>query len=185
MANNPIATGMTGRYATALFELAVESNELDAVEKDVLAFRDLLADSEDLNRLIRSPVFSAKEQAGALSTILQKTGFNKLTTNFLELIARNRRLFAVGGMIDDFLAILADHRGEVAAEVTSAMALTDEQMKSLKETLRISTGQDVRVDTSVDPSLLGGLIVKVGSRMIDSSLRTKLNNLKIAMKEVG
>ena len=106
---------MTGRYATALFELAVESNELDAVEKDVLAFRDLLADSEDLNRLIRSPVFSAKEQAGALSAILQKTGFNKLTTNFLELIARNRRLFAVGGMIDDFLAILADHRGEVAA----------------------------------------------------------------------
>lgn len=185
MATNPIVTGMTGRYATALFELCVENGQFEKIESDLKSFGELLTQSEDLRRLVRSPVFSAGDQKNALSAILKKTDFDPLTCNFLELVARNRRLFAIRGMIEDFAALLADHRGEVTADVLSANELTESQLSSLKEALKSAIGQDVLIKTSVDASVLGGLVVKVGSRMIDGSLRTKLNNLKIAMKEVG
>ena len=142
-------------------------------------------DSQDLRRLVRSPVISADDQAKALTAILAKAGISGLTANFLRLIARNRRLFAAADMLKNFRALLARERGEVTAEVASAHALTPAQMQQLSDMLRTSIGKNVQIDTRVDPGLLGGLIVKVGSKMIDNSLRTKLSNLKVAMKGIG
>jgi len=176
---------MAGRYATALFELALESKKLKGVEKDLIAFRAMLDSSDDLVRLVRSPVFSAADQQNALAAILKKAGIKGLTENFFNLVARNRRLFAIRDIIGGFEALLAHHRGEVTAEVASASKLSPAQTKALKTTLKAAIGQDIQISTQVDPALLGGLVVKVGSRMIDTSLQTKLNNLKFAMKEVG
>ena len=145
----------------------------------------MLDESADLRRLVRSPVISADDQAKALKAVLVKAGSAPLTLNFLLLIARNRRLFALRDMMKSYVALLARERGEVAADVVSAHALTEAQLTQLKDVLRINIGKDVQVDTRVDPALLGGLVVKVGSKMIDSSLRTKLNNLKVAMKGIG
>ncbi len=183
--NDSLTTGMTGRYASALFELAKEANSLDQVASDLNGFAGMLDESTDLQRLVRSPVFSAEDQSKAVSAVLAKAGMSQLTSNFFKLVAQNRRLFAVDGMIGAFRALLAQHRGEVSADVTSAVALDDAQLNDLKATLNETMGQDVQINTTVDPSILGGLIVKVGSRMVDSSLKTKLNNLKVAMKEVG
>ena len=180
-----IQSGMPGRYATALFELAHEAGALDAVAGDVEAFRAMLDESDELRRMVRSPVFTANEQERALDAVMNKAGISGLVANFLKLLARNRRLFAVADVLKAFRALLARHRGEVTADVTSAKPLSDDQMQALKQSLRASIGKDVQVNTAVDPSLLGGLIVKVGSRMIDSSIRTKLNALGVAMKEVG
>jgi F-type H+-transporting ATPase subunit delta len=176
---------VAGRYAAALFELAKDQRQLPQVETDVKAFQGLLDSSEDLRRLVRSPVISAEAQVRALSAMLNKAGSTGLLANFLKLIARNRRLFAVADMLKSFRALLARERGEVTADVTSAHPLTPEQMNALGDTLKTSIGKNVQVNTRVDPNLLGGLIVKVGSRMIDSSLRTKLDNLKIAMKGIS
>lgn len=176
---------MAGRYAAALFDLAKEQQQLDAVASDFKQLSALLAESSDLRRLVSSPVISADDQARAIGAILDKGQANALTSNFLRLIARNRRLFALRDMITAYRALLARERGEVAADVASAHPLSDEQMTQLKDTLRISLGKDVQINTRVEPSLLGGLVVKVGSKMIDSSLRTKLNNLKVAMKGIG
>jgi F-type H+-transporting ATPase subunit delta len=177
--------GMAGRYASALFELASDERLLPQVEQDLNKFASLVSLSDDLKRLIRSPVFSSDEQEAALAALLQRAEIGGLTANFLKLVARNRRLFAVMQMIDTFRAMAARARGEVRADVTSAFPLKEDQIAALKDALRISVGKDVALNTQVDPSLLGGLVVKVGSRMIDSSLRTKLNSLKIRMKEVG
>lgn len=182
---DPIIAGMAGRYALALFELALEAKKLKNVEADLKGFAGLLDGSADLERLVRSPVFSAEEQARSIAAIAKGAKMSPLTTNFLQLIARNRRLFAVRDMIRAFNALTARHRGEVTAEVTSANKLSAEQTKSLKAALKSAVGQDVQITAHVDPALLGGLVVKVGSRMIDTSLKTKLNNLQIAMKEVG
>ncbi|GAB4233664.1 MAG: F0F1 ATP synthase subunit delta [Methyloligellaceae bacterium] len=182
---DPIIAGMAGRYATALFELAQESGKVKQVEKDLETFGAMLAQSDDLQRLVRSPVFSAEEQQRALAAILAKAGIKGLTANFLALVARNRRLFAVSDMLRAFRALLARHRGEVTAEVVSATKLSAAQVKALKAELKAAIGQNIQMTTQVDPALLGGLVVKIGSRMIDTSLRTKLNNLKFAMKEVG
>lgn len=176
---------MTGRYAVALFELALEANKLKEVEKDLTGFASMLDASEDMTRLVRSPVISAAQQQAALMAILQKAGITGITANFLNLVARNRRLFAVRDMIRAFGALCARHRGEITAQVTSASKLNAAQTRALKASLKSSFGKDVQIDAHVDESLLGGLIVKVGSRMIDTSLRTRLNNLKFAMKEVG
>jgi F-type H+-transporting ATPase subunit delta len=176
---------MAGRYAAALFDLAKEERQLPQVEADLTAFQSLLDESADLRRLVRSPVISAEDQAKALDALLAKAGVSPLTANFFKLIARNRRLFAVGDMMRDFRALLARERGEVGADVTSAHPLTPAQLTALKDALRVQIGKDVQVNTRVDPGLLGGLIVKVGSKMIDSSLRTKLNNLKVAMKGIA
>jgi F-type H+-transporting ATPase subunit delta len=183
--DEPIMASVAGRYASALFELAEEQRQLSAVETHLDAFQQLLDASEDLRRLIRSPVFSSEEQLAAISAVLERVGIDGLAANFLKLAARNRRLFAVPDMIKAFRAMCARARGEVEAEVTSAFPLKDEQMRLLKESLRGKVGKDVKVRAKVDPALLGGLIVKIGSRMIDSSLRTKLNSLKTRMKEVG
>jgi F-type H+-transporting ATPase subunit delta len=180
-----IAEGMPGRYATALFELAREGKSLDAVADALARFQSMLDASADLVRLVRSPVFTADEQMRAVTAVLDKAEIGGLAANFIKLVAKNRRLFAVADMISAYRGLLAAHRGEVTAEVASAHALTAAQVKSLKASLKKAVGSDVQLDASVDATLLGGLVVKVGSRMIDNSLRTKLNNLKIAMKEVG
>ena len=174
-----------GRYALALFELAQEQSQLQPVENDLIQLQGMLDESADLRRMVRSPVFSADEQDGALTALLGKAGVSPLTMNFVKLITRNRRLFAVPEMVKAFRSLAARSRGEIEADVTSANELNDGQLQTLKETLKASLGQDVQINSKVDPSLLGGLIVKVGSRMIDSSLRTKLSTLKLRMKEVG
>jgi len=174
--------GMAGRYASALFEVAREQNVLAEVERDLEAFAAMLGGSEDLRRLVRSPVIGAPDQEKALSALIARTGIAALTGNFLLFIARNRRLFAVADMIADFRALLARERGEISAEVTTAHVLRSEQMTLLKETLHAALGKSVSISARVDANLLGGMVVKVGSKMIDSSLRTKLNNLKVAMK---
>lgn len=176
---------MPGRYASALFELANESGKLESVENDLIAVQGLLDGSSDFQRLVKSPVFSAEDQTRALSAILEKLGVGDLTNNFFKLIAANRRLFAAPDMIKAFRALTADARGEVTAEVTSAKALDDEQTAALKEALKASIGKDVQLDQHVDPSLLGGLIVKIGSRMIDTSLRSKLAGLRLKLQGAG
>jgi F-type H+-transporting ATPase subunit delta len=174
--------GMAGRYAAALFELAKDQKQLETVEADVKSFQAMLASSEDLRRLVRSPVITTESQLAALTALLGKAGISGLTSNILKLITRNRRLFAVDDILRCFRALVSRERGEVTADVETAHALTPAQMQVLSDTLKASIGRNVQINTRVDPNLLGGLIVKVGSRMIDSSLRTKLDNLKGAMK---
>lgn len=183
--DNSINEGVAGRYASALFDLARDQGTLDTVASDLKSVKAMLESSADFQRLVRSPVFSAADQARALAALLAKAGVSGLTTNFLGLVAKNRRLFATGDMLKAFGALMARHKGEVEADVTSANPLTESQMAALKTALKASTGKDVQINARVDASILGGLIVKVGSRMVDSSLRTKLNGLKTVMKEVG
>lgn len=182
--SSPIS-GIAERYAGSLFELALQSNAVAAVEADLDSFDRMLAASPELTRLIVSPVFSAEDQLQAVSAIADKAAIKGLTGNFLRVVAKNRRLFAVPAMIKAFRAIAAEQRGEVAAEVTSAHPLTAAQETELKAALKGVAGKDVAISVTVDPSLLGGLVVKVGSRQIDTSLKTKLNSLKLALKEVG
>ncbi|WP_217574017.1 F0F1 ATP synthase subunit delta [Mesorhizobium sp. GbtcB19] len=182
--SSPISA-VAERYAGSLFELALQDNSVAKVEADLASFEAMLNDSGDLSRLINSPVFSSEDQAKAIAAIADKAGITGLVGNFLRVVARNRRLFAVPGMIKAFRRIAADHRGEASAEVTSAHALTAAQQTELKATLKSIAGKDVAIAMTVDPSLLGGLIVKMGSRQIDTSLKTKLNSLKLALKEVG
>jgi F-type H+-transporting ATPase subunit delta len=180
-----VVSGVAQRYATALFELALESDQLDPVAADLDRFDALMQGSPDFVRLVRSPVFTSDEQVKAVSAVLDHAGIGGLVSNFVKLAARNRRLFAVPDMIRGYRALLAAHRGESTADVISAAKLSASQLSDLKAALAKVTGKDVRIDATVDPTLIGGLIVKVGSRMIDTSLKTKLNALKIALKEVG
>ncbi len=181
----PIISGMAGRYANALFELALEQKNIDAVKNDLERFDALVASSPDLTRLVRSPVFTAEEQFTALSAVLDKAEIKGLAAKFLKLVASNRRLFAVRDMVRAFRALVARHKGEVAAEVTVAEELKDQHLDALKTALKGVTGKDVDLNVKVDPTIIGGLIVKLGSRMVDTSLRTKLNSIKHAMKEVS
>jgi F-type H+-transporting ATPase subunit delta len=177
---------MAGRYATALFELALESNGVDAVKADLDRFDALIAESEDLWRLVRSPVFAADAQGNALVAVLDKTGIGGLTAQFLEAVTANRRLFAVRDMIRAYRALVARHKGEITAQVTVAEALSDAHRAAIADALKSVTGKEnVGLDVKVDPAIIGGLVVKLGSRMVDGSLRTKLNSIKHAMKEVG
>ena len=180
--DDPMMASMAGRYAAALFELAKDQKQLDQVAGDLDSFGRMLDGSDELRRLVRSPVISAEDQGRALGALLDKAQIGGLTANFFRLIARKRRLFAAVDMIKGFRALLARERGEVSADVTSAHPLTSEQLTLLSDSLKAQVGKNVKIATRVDPNLLGGLIVKVGSRMIDSSLRTKLDNLKVAMK---
>ena len=180
-----IVSGMAGRYATALFELALEGNALDAVAADLRQFDAMVAESADLRRLVRSPVFTADEQFKALAALLDKAGITGVAANFLKVVASNRRLFAAPDMIRGFRKLVARHKGEVAAEVTIAETPSAAHLAAIKAALKAVTRKDVQVEVKVDPTIIGGLIVKVGSRMVDSSLRTKLNSLKVAMKEVS
>lgn len=176
-------SGMAGRYATALFELALEEKQLDKVKADLDAFDKLVSEYAELDRLVRSPVFSSEEQTKALGAVLDKAGIGGMSSNFLKVIASNRRLFAVRDIVKTFRKMVATHKGEVSAEVTVAEPLKDEHLNSLKTALKGITGKDVDLNVKVEPSIIGGLIVKLGSRMVDSSLRTKLNSIKFAMKE--
>ena len=176
---------MAGRYATALFELARETNAIDAVKADLDRFDALIAESPDLLRLVRSPVFSADEQLAALAAVLRRAGIGGLAEKFLKLVTANRRLFAVRDMIRGFRDLVAEHRGEATAEVTVAEPLKDAHVAALKDALKAVSGKDVALAVKVDPAILGGLIVKLGSRMVDTSLRTKLNAIRHAMKEAG
>jgi F-type H+-transporting ATPase subunit delta len=178
-----IVSGMAGRYATALFELALEEKALDKVKADLDAFDTLVADNSDLERMVRSPVFGADEQLKALSAILDKAGIKGIAANFLRVVTTNRRLFAARDIIRGFRALVAKHKGEVSADVTVAEKLSDKNLAALKGALNQVTGKDVDLNVKVDPAIIGGLVVKLGSRMIDSSLRTKLNSIKYAMKE--
>jgi F-type H+-transporting ATPase subunit delta len=173
------------RYAGSLHELAAAAGVAADVERDLGNFQSLLDSNPDLLRLVRSPVFSAEEQSKAISAVLDKAGISGLTGNFLRVVAKNRRLFAVPAMIAAFRRIAAEARGETAADVTSAHTLTTEQETELKAALKAVAGKDVAIAVKVDPSLLGGLVVKMGSRQIDTSLKTKLASLKLALKEVG
>ncbi|MEJ0011097.1 MAG: F0F1 ATP synthase subunit delta [Bauldia sp.] len=178
-------SGVAQRYANALFELAVDEKALPAIEADLDRFAALIEESPDLKRLVRSPVFSASEQLRAIDAILSRDQIGGMVANLIKVAAGNRRLFVVPEIITGFKQLAARQRGEVAAEVTSAEPLSDTHVAELKAALKASLGKDITLATHVDPSLIGGLIVKVGSRMIDGSLRTKLNSLKLAMKEVG
>jgi len=180
-----IVSGMAGRYATALFDLARDERAVDAVMADLARFDALLAESADLRRLVRSPVFTAEEQGKALAAVLDKTGIGGLAANFLMVVATNRRLFAVPDMIRNYRKLLAHYKGEVTADVTLAEAPKEAHLTAIKDALRAVAKKDVQVEVKVDPSIIGGLIVKVGSRMVDSSLRAKLNSLRHAMKEVS
>jgi F-type H+-transporting ATPase subunit delta len=181
---DPIITGMAGRYATALFELARDNKALDAVKNDLDQFDALVGENADLARLVRSPVFGIDEQLKALAAILDKAGIKGLAANFLRVITTNRRLFAVRDMIRAYRALVARHKGEVTAQVTVAEKLSNEHLDALKTALKTVTGgKDIDLDIKIDPTIIGGLIAKVGSRMVDSSLRTKLNSIKVAMKE--
>ncbi|HEY2242919.1 MAG: F0F1 ATP synthase subunit delta [Xanthobacteraceae bacterium] len=182
-AETPVLSGMAGRYATALFELALETNAIEPVKTELDRFDALVADSADLTRLVRSPVFSTEEQLQALSAVLDRMGIRGIAANFLKLAATNRRLFAVRDMIKAFRALVARHKGEATAEVTVAEPLKDQHVEALRAALKSVSGKDVDLDVKVDPAVLGGLVIKLGSRMVDSSLRTKLNAIKHAMKE--
>lgn len=179
--DEPIMASVAGRYASALFDLAKDEKKIAEVEKDLTTFQALFNESDDLARLVRSPVIASDDQGRALDAVLAKAGVSGLTSNFFKLIAKNRRLFAAIDMARAFKALASRDRGEVSAEVSSAHALSDEQVAELKATLKASVGKDVTLSTIVDPSLFGGLIVKIGSRMIDSSLKTRLANMKAAM----
>jgi F-type H+-transporting ATPase subunit delta len=179
------AGGLAARYAAALFELADTHKAIDRVAGDLADLKAMIGGSEPLRSLIRSPILSRDEQGRAMGALLQQAGTSDLVRKFVGLVARNRRLFALPRMIEEFLAELARRRGEMRAEVTAAKPLSEQQQAALAEAIRRSVGGKVAVDVKVDPALIGGLVVKVGSRMVDSSLRTKLQRLQLAMKGVG
>ena len=176
--------GLADRYATALFELALERDAVEQIERDLEAIRALVDGSDDLKRVVRSLTLSRGEQGRALDAVLERLSSSQYVRNFVALLARNRRVFLLTDMIAAFQAKLAEHRGEVSAEVTSAVPLKANHLDAVREALRNIVGRDVALETRVDPALIGGLTVRVGSRMLDNSLRTKLQNLELAMKGI-
>jgi len=180
-ASSPIVSGIAGRYATALFELASEGKALDKVDAALDSFLGLLDGSEDLQRLIANPVFTAEEQVSAITALLKKAKIDGLAANFLSLVASKRRLFLVRPMIAAFKALLADKNGVVAAEVTVAAPLSAPNREAVLAALEGQAGGKIALTEKVDPSIIGGLVVKMGSKMIDASLKTKLNAMKLAM----
>ena len=184
-AEDPSVSGVSGRYATALFELARDEKSVDAIKADLERFTAMLADSPELTRLVRSPVFSADIQSRALAAVLEKAGIGGITANFLKVLTANRRLFAVTDVIRAFRALVAKFKGEATADVTVAEPLNDKNLEAIKSALKAVTGKDVSLNVNVDPAIIGGLVVKLGSRMVDTSLRTKLNSIKHAMKEAS
>jgi len=182
VADDSRATDVGARYAQALFDLAVEEKGLDAVEADLVALKGLIAESEDLRRLLASPKFSADDKAKGLTALAARAGFQKTTEKFLCLLAANRRTAALGDVIAAFQRLAADRRGLVSAHVVTAIALTDAQTRGLTAALRQALGKEPQIDAVVDPSILGGLKVRVGSRLYDASLKSKLDTLKFALK---
>jgi F-type H+-transporting ATPase subunit delta len=178
-------SGVAGRYATALFELADAEKQLDAVAVDLGLINSMIKASADLQRLIRSPIISRDNQHAAMDAILVAARINQLTRNFVGVVNRNRRLFSLPAMIKGFQALLAVRRGEITAEVSTARVLTESQLDAIENSIKKIMGAKVTINAQVDESLLGGLILKVGSLMVDTSLKTKLSQLQLAMKGVG
>ena len=177
-----IGASLSGRYATALFDLARENKKLEAVESSLGKLRAALDQSEDFRTLTTSPILSRAEAAKGVEAVATPLGLDDITTKFLGLLARNRRLNQLPMVIRNFRTLAARHRGETTAEVTSAHPLDDDQIAQLKSQLKQRLGRDVAVELNVDPAILGGLVVRIGSQMIDSSIRTRLNSLAHAMK---
>lgn len=176
------SSSLAGRYATALYELAHDAKALDAVAQDLNQLKAMIADSEDLRRLIGSPLIARDQQAKGIAALTQNAQFGDLTRRFLGTVARNRRAAALPAIIDAFAALLAERRGELVAEVTSARPLKPNQIGAIGSALRSSLGRKISINVSVDPAILGGLKVKVGSRLVDASLASKLQRLQLAMK---
>lgn len=179
-----IVSGISGRYAIAFFELMLENKALKAAEADLTSLKGMLNESADLRTLVSSPLISREEQSGGIIKVAEAAKLNALTVKFLGVLAANRRLGALNSIITAFEKLLSHHKGEVSADVVSAHALTKTQLTSLQKQLKAATGQNVAINASVDEALLGGLTVKVGSRLIDSSIKTKLDNLASSMKGV-
>ena len=173
---------MGGRYAQALFDLANDENKIAAVEADLKSLKAMLADSRDLRVLLASPAFSAQDKGKGLAAVAAKAGFDSTTRKFLGLIAANGRASAIGSVITAFQALSAARRGVVSAHVTTAMPLSADQARGVSAALRQALGKDPEIETHVDPSILGGIKVRVGSRLFDASLGTKLDSLKFALK---
>ena len=184
-ASTSLTAGAAGRYSTALFELAGEDNSRDQVEKDLAAVQAALEDSTDLDQLIRNPMYTREQQGKAMAAVADKMGLSSTVKNVIGLMASKRRLFALPQMIAGYQALMADLRGEMSADVTAARELSDAQVQALSEQIKAATGKDVKLNVTVDEGIIGGLIVKVGSKMIDTSIRSRLNSLQNAMKEVG
>ncbi|MBS0124774.1 F0F1 ATP synthase subunit delta [Aestuariicoccus sp. KMU-90] len=180
-----ISSGIAERYATAVFEIVKESKDLAKLEANLDDLSAALAESKDLRDLLKSPIYSREAQGGAITAIATKMGLIPAMTSVLGLMASKRRLFVVPAMIVRLREMIAKEKGEVTADVVSAKALTATQVKKLAETLKANVGQDVKINATVDETLIGGLVVKMGSKMIDTSIRAKLNSLQNAMKEVG
>jgi F-type H+-transporting ATPase subunit delta len=178
-------SGVAGRYAVALFELASESGKTDAVSADLQRFAALIEESDDLKRLVRSPVFTPEQQQAAVGAILDRVGIGGIAGNFIRLVVRKRRLFAFPAMTRAFEALLAERKGIVPAEVTVAEPMPDQMLAELKAALRKTAGSQVSLGVKVNPDIIGGMVVKLGHRMIDASLKTKLNALRVAMREVS
>ena len=178
-------SGMAARYALALFELADEQRKLDVVADDLKALDAAIEENEDLRRMMASPVIGRDAQGQAIGEILKQAGADDLTQRFVSVSAANRRLYAIRDIIKAYLAELAKRRGEVTAEVTSALALSEEQTRAVEDALQRVEGRNVALSLKVDPALIGGMVVKVGSRMIDSSLKTQLDRMKLVMKGAG
>ncbi len=182
MANEAHNSGIAGRYALAVFELALEERSMETVGRDFSALRIMIAESPDLARLVNAPVFSRDEQKKGMAALLQEMGAAPLSTRFVLMLTAKRRLFLLLGIIRAYEALVARQHGEIDAEVASARTLNAQETAELKQALKSRLGREPRLTARVDPTLLGGLVVKVGSRMIDSSLRTKLNGLRVAMR---
>ena len=181
-----LVSGVAGRYASALFSLAQDDRQTESVARSLATLDALIAESPDLERLVRSPVFSATDQLKALDAVLARAGIGGIAANFVRLVTVKRRLFSLRAMIADYKKLYDASRGVTRAEVTSAIALSDANLAALKDQLKAASGgREVDLDAKVDPSIIGGLIVKLGSRMVDGSLKTKLNAIRLAMKEVG
>ena len=184
-ASTSLTAGAAGRYATALFELAGENGSRDQAEQDLTALQQALDDSAELDQLIRNPMYTRDQQGKAMGAITEKMGLSPMVRNVVGLMATKRRLFALPEMIAAFQALMADLRGEMSADVTAARPLSDAQIDALGAQIKAATGKDVKLNVTVDESIIGGLVVKVGSKMIDTSIRSRLNNLQNVMKEVG
>ncbi|HUF87808.1 MAG TPA: F0F1 ATP synthase subunit delta [Thermohalobaculum sp.] len=178
-------SGAAGRYANALFELADEAGKLDEAERDLVALGEALAASGDLRRLTRSPVYGRAAQARAMEAVADAMGLAELVGKTVGLLAAKGRLFMLGDVIGVFARLMAEHRGEVTAEVTAARKMSDTQRAALARTLKEAVGREVKLDVTVDEAIIGGLVVKVGSKMVDSSIRSRLAALRNAMREVG
>jgi F-type H+-transporting ATPase subunit delta len=180
-----ISTGIAKRYATAVYDLAKETNSVKAIETDIAVLQDAMAQSDDFNAMIHSPIYTRDQQGAAVSALAKNMELSGVMSNTLALMAQKRRLFVLPQLVQTLRDVIAQDKGEVTADVTSAKALTKTQSDKLAKTLTASMGKTVTINATVDESLIGGLVVKVGSKMIDTSIRSKLNSLQNVMKEVG